>query len=384
MNTYIHHIETLLPPYSYLQDYARDRMIGWMPGKRNRRLISGIYDHSGIDTRHSVLPDFGPGAEPVLFHEDEVGRIIEPSTHARNRYYAECSRKMVVEAGRKALENADGFSASDVTHVITVSCTGFYNPGPDLNLIQGLGLPESTERYNLGFMGCYASFPALRMANQFCQARPDAVILVVGLELCSLHLQFREEADSLLANSLFADGAAAVLVSARKPASHRPALAIHSFSSALAPEGAGDMAWEIGDHGFDIRLSTYVPNIIEANIETIVEGVLKPSQLDLSDIGTWAVHPGGRAILDKIEKSLSLDTDKLDDSREVLRNYGNMSAVTVLFVLQRILNRATIDEPHPVCAMAFGPGLTIETALLELQPAAAAAPEARCLAEAIA
>jgi predicted naringenin-chalcone synthase len=371
MTTYIHHIEPLLPQYSYRQDYARDRMVGWMPGKRNRRLIHGIYDHSGIDTRYSVLPDFGPDANPVLFHEDENGRIIEPSTHARNRYYAECSRNMVVEAGRRALENADGFEAKDITHVVTVSCTGFYNPGPDFDLIRGLGLAESTERYNLGFMGCYAAFPAMRMADQFCQARPDAVVLVVCLELCSLHLQFREEADSLLANSLFADGAAAVLVSARTPAADRPALSMQSFTSALATEGAGDMAWEIGDRGFDIRLSTYVPKIIEANINAVMENVLQSSSMSLDDIGTWAVHPGGRSILDKLERALQLDAEKLDDSRQVLREFGNMSSVTVLFVLNRILNRADLEKPHPVCAMAFGPGLTIETALLEVQPAVA-------------
>jgi predicted naringenin-chalcone synthase len=370
MNTHIHHIETLLPDYSYRQEYARDRMAGWLPGKRTRRLIHSIYDHSGIDTRYSVLPDFGPCAEAVLFHEDENGRIIEPSTHARNRYYAECSRKMVVEAGRRAIAKAEGFSACDITHVITVSCTGFYNPGPDFDLIQGLELPDTTERYNLGFMGCYAAFPAMRMAEQFCQARPDAVVLVVCLELCSLHLQFHEEPDSLLANSLFADGAAALLVSARKPAAGRPSLSMQSFSSALATEGAGDMAWEIGDHGFDIRLSTYVPGIIAGNIKSIVQNILEPSPWSLADIGTWAVHPGGRSIVDKVETALELGAEKLHDSREVLRNYGNMSSVTVLFVLERILNRPGLDAPQPVCAMAFGPGLTIETALLIAKPAA--------------
>ena len=369
MKTHIHHIETLLPKYSYRQDYARDRMVGWLPGKRNRRLIHGIYDHSDIETRYSVLPDFGPNADPVLFKEDETGRIIEPSTGARNRYFRECAGKLVVEAGRRAIEKAAGFSASDITHVITVSCTGFYNPGPDLDLIVGLGLSEGTERYNIGFMGCYAAFPALRMADQFCQARPDAVVLVVCLELCSLHLQFREEADSLLANSLFADGAAAVLVSARKPASDRPALAIESFASALAPEGADEMAWEIGDHGFDIRLSTYVPNIIAGNIGKIIENILLPTPWNRNDIGTWAVHPGGRSILDRVETELQLEPGQLDDSRQVLRQFGNMSSATVLFVLHRILNRAAIDEPQPVCAMAFGPGLTIESALLEYQPA---------------
>ena len=130
------------------------------------------------------------------------------------------------------------------------------------------------------------------------------------------------------------------------------------------------MAWEIGDRGFDIRLSTYVPRIIAGNINQIIERALRTSHWNLDDIGTWAVHPGGRSILDKVESGLQLNPDKLSDSHEVLRECGNMSSVTVLFVLNRILNRATIKEPHPVCAMAFGPGLTIETALLEVQPAA--------------
>lgn len=384
MKTYIHHIEPILPKYSYRQDYARDCMIGWMPGKRNRRLIKGIYDHSGINTRYSVLPDFGPGANPLLFREDENGLIIEPSTQARNRYFAECARELVVEAGHKAIENSNGFSASDITHLITVSCTGFYNPGPDLDLILGLDLPASTERYNLGFMGCYAAFPAMRMADQFCQARPDTVVLVVCIELCSLHLQFNEEADSLLANSLFADGAAGMLISARTPAENRPALAIHSFTSALAPEGAVDMAWEVGDRGFDIRLSTYVPNIIAQNIHAIMKDVLKKSPWTLEEIGTWAVHPGGRSIVDKIEEGLELIPEMLADSRHVLRECGNMSSVTVLFVLQRLLKRTGLNEPQPVCAMAFGPGLTIETGLLELQPAVAPVTNVHRHAEAVA
>ena len=369
MKTYIHHIEPVVPPYSYRQDYARDRMIGWLPGKRNRRLIQGIYDHSGIDTRYSVLPDFGPNAEPRLFREDVQGRIVEPSTGERNRFYRECAGKLLVQAGQQALRQAEGFDASDITHVVTVSCTGFYNPGPDLDLIKGLGLAESTERYNIGFMGCYAAFPALRMADQFCKARPESVVLVVCLELCSLHLQFREEADSLLANSLFADGAAAVIVSARRPAPHRPALALESFASALAPEGAQEMAWEVGDRGFDIRLSTYVPNIIAANIGGIVEGVLRDAPWDIDANGTWAVHPGGRSIVDRVEKAFHLKPEQVDDARQILRQYGNMSSVTILFVLHRILSRKCPGEGHPVFAMAFGPGLTIETALLDYQPA---------------
>ena len=365
MSVYINHIETLLPPYAYDQAYARDRMIDWIPGKRARRLIKGIYNHSGIETRYSVLPDFGPGAEPVLFREDASGQLCEPSTEPRNDHYREWAPRLSVKVAQAALAHADGFQADDITHVVTVSCTGFCNPGPDLAIVQGLGLADSVERYHIGFMGCYAAFPALRMAQQFCQARPEAVVLVVCLELCSLHLQLSEEPDSLLANALFADGAAAALVSARRPTGQTPALALHGFTSALAPEGAGDMAWSIGDRGFNIRLSSYVPGIIATHIAAIVDRVLGASPWNKPDIGVWAVHPGGRAILDKVEQELELAPEQLADSRAVLNDYGNMSSVTSLFVLERLLSRKDPYGTRPVCAMAFGPGLTIETALME-------------------
>ena len=368
MTTYLHHIETLVPPYAYTQDYACERMLQWMPEKRSQRLVRKIYGRTGIDTRYSVVPDFVPDASPVLFVENAEGRIVSPTTGPRNRLYSEWARKLSVDVCRRAFENVEAFCPEDVTHVITVSCTGFSNPGPDLHIVQALQIPDSVERYHLGFMGCYAAFPALRMARQFCMARPDAVVLVLCLELCSLHLQVSVEPDNLLANALFGDGVAAALVSAKPPAASRSALALHTFSSALAPEGAGDMAWSIGDHGFDIHLSAYVPKIIAANIAAIVEGILAPSPWIRDDIGVWAVHPGGRAILDKIEKELGLFPDQMADSRAVLREFGNMSSATILFVLQRILERSPEADPRPLCAMAFGPGLTIESALLEHIP----------------
>ncbi len=371
MPAYLHHIEALLPPHAYQQDYARDRMQGWLPGKRSRRLIRGIYDHSGIGTRYSVLPDFGPGADPVLFKTDEAGGLIEPGTGARNQYYAEWAKTLSIEVSRRALAATDAFTAQDITHVVTVSCTGFSNPGPDLHVVQALGLSQSVERYHLGFMGCYAAFPALRMAQQFCIAQPRAVVLVVCLELCSLHLQLREEPDSLLANALFADGAAAALVSARPPAETSPSLVLHQFMSALAPEGESDMTWSIGDHGFDIRLSTYVPRIIGANIQEIVTRMLENSLWTRPEIELWAVHPGGRAILDKVADELELTPGQLEDARAVLHDFGNMSSATILFVLKRMLTERQQPAATPLCAMAFGPGLTVETGLFELLPATA-------------
>ena len=356
MPAYLHALATQVPPCCYTQDYARDRMMSWLADPRVRRLARQVYDRSGIHQRHSVLTDFQPGTEPELFKAGPEGRPREPSTQERNRVYIRESRRMSVEVARAALRRSPWLKTAEVTHVITVSCTGFYNPGPDYDVVTGLGLAGTVERYHLGFMGCYAAFPALRMANQFCQANPNAVVLIVSLELCSLHLQVGGTLEGLLGNALFADGAAAAVVSARLPG--QPALALGGFFSSLAPEGKGDMAWEIGDRGFNLVLSSYVPDIIAANIGELMAA----ADIDLASIRQWAVHPGGKAILDKVERALELSPDKLEESRAVLRDYGNMSSATILFVLERM----QIAEPGDrVCALAFGPGLTIETAVLE-------------------
>jgi predicted naringenin-chalcone synthase len=243
--------------------------------------------------------------------------------------------------------------------VITVSCTGFFAPGPDYYVVKDLGLPASTQRYHIGFMGCFAAFPALKMAQAFCEADPNAVVLVISLELCSLHLQRSDDIDTIVAASVFSDGGAAVIVSGKEP--HGPALRADSFATTITPTGEADMAWTVGDSGFDIVLSTYVPDILESNIQSVVQPLLEHSHLSQSDITHWAVHPGGRAILDKVRSGLDLDETQLSIPRAVLRDYGNMSSATILFVLREILEQANPDEK--IYAMAFGPGLTVESGL---------------------
>jgi predicted naringenin-chalcone synthase len=288
-----------------------------------------------------------------------------PGTAARNDIFARESRSLSVELARKVLDRCPGIGPGDITHVVTASCTGFYNPGPDYYIVRDLGMPHSTQRYHLGFMGCYAAFPALRMAAQFCEARPEAVVLVMCLELCSLHLQMNGNEDCLLANSLFADGGGAAIVSAREPAPGRSAYRVGDFHSALVPSGEGDMAWRIGDRGFDIALSSYVPKIIGANIREFIEPSLAASGLAPPNVETWAVHPGGRSIIDQVQTTLALAPEQVRASREVLRDYGNMSSASILFVLRNILDGPSRGGREKVCAMAFGPGLTVEMALLE-------------------
>ena len=364
MPVYIHQISTEVPDFIYSQSFARDCLKSWSRDERAQRFIHAIHDRSCIDTRHSACGDFLPGREPTLYKPGPQGIPLSPGTGDRNALYGEAARPLAVKLARKALAAAKGFSAEDVTHIVFVSCTGFVNPGPDYHIIRELGLSENVQRYTLGFMGCYAAFPGLRMAAQFCEADPKAVVMVMCLELCTLHLQISDQPDSILANSLFADGAAVAIMSARPPEPDVPAFEVKDFSTSLVTSGEQDMAWTIGNNGFSMVLSSYVPDIIGSNIREMLAGQLASKGLALEDIQEWAVHPGGRAILDRVEESLGLDRDALRVSREVLRDYGNMSSATVLFVLKELLDSAETERAL-TGAMAFGPGLTVETAVFD-------------------
>jgi len=370
MTVWIHRIDTLLPDFSFAQEEAMAKMQEWARGDREKRLVRAVYRNSGIGRRHSVLRNFDGEGEGAFFRHGADGALRGPGTAARNDIFAAESRAMSVALARKVLSDCPGIGPADVTHVVTVSCTGFYNPGPDYYIVRELGMSDATQRYHLGFMGCYAAFPALRMAAQFCEADPSAVVLVMCLELCTLHLQLTGLEDNLLANSLFADGAGAAVVSARTPSPAIPSYRIEGFRSALVPAGEQDMTWRIGDQGFDIALSSYVPKIIGGNIRELVGPALAAGGLSLPDIDTWAVHPGGKSIVDQVQKSLGLSGEQVSASREVLRRCGNMSSATILFVLEEILRRPSGKSPERVCAIAFGPGLTVETATLSALHAA--------------
>jgi len=360
MSIWINHIETAVPDFCYNQADVGEQMVQWSRSERDKRLVRTLYRSSGIETRHSVIPELGAS----FLVPDGEGAYRQQTTAERNATYTREASKLAVDLGRRLLAGATEFAPADITHVITASCTGFFNPGIDYLLCTELGLPGNTQRYHLGFMGCYAAFPALNMAAQFCRANPKAVVLVMGLELCTLHLQINGREDSILANSIFADGAGAVLVSARKPRTGTPCYRISDFDSALIPGGRDAMAWSIGDQGFDICLSSYVPKIIAAGIADILQPLLERNRLSVREVQRWAVHPGGKTIIDKVASSLELSAQQVQPSREVLKRYGNMSCATMLFVLKETLGVA-VDQDQ-VVAIAFGPGLTVESALLEV------------------
>ncbi|AKV85969.1 MAG: type III polyketide synthase [Microbacterium sp.] len=368
-------LRTIVPDTVIEQHEVRD-IFASQPdvGRLAQRIIGASFNGSGIDTRHTVIRELSPaaGTDDKMFFDRETGRLQSPGTAARNDLYTREASRLFVEVARSALDADPDIVAADVTHVITASCTGFHAPGPEYEIVRGLGLSDSVQRYHLGFMGCYASLPALRAASQFCAADPTAVVLVVSVELCTVHLRSSEDPDLIVANSLFADGAAAGIVTARDLATPVPAVRLDGFHTAIAAEGEKDMAWTIGDHGFEMILSTKVPQIIG---ETII-GAIRPlyaregelaAAFDEGRVGErvehWAIHPGGRSILDRVQERLNLSDDQLFPARETLRENGNMSSATVLFVIKRILDDGAGDGSR-VAAMAFGPGLTAESALM--------------------
>ena len=367
MPSYIHHLETSVPETQGIQREVLERLKSFHQNDRKTQaILHRIYTQSGIDHRHTVLDDYH-SEDPDSFFLRCFNPERIPSTGERNSIYEDAAKKLFLKTASKLINQHYKTDLPPISHVITVSCTGFFAPGPDYEIVKELDLASSVERYHIGFMGCYAAFPALRMAKAFCDQHPKAVVLIVATELCSLHFNPKTDPDTLIAGSVFADGSSGALVSAVEPS--KSAFQIEDFVNDLAYEGEQDMAWTIGDTGFDMTLSSYVPDIIKNNLNAITAPLFSRFDLGTEDIGYWAIHPGGRAILDKVEQSFGLKDDALNASREVLRNNGNMSSATILFVLHELLNtppsQAHISEGHnTTLAMAFGPGLSIETALL--------------------
>ncbi len=360
MPSHIHHIATSVPGFQFKQKELRERMKSVVEGsERDRRIIHQIYSRSGIQTRHSVVNDFQKSGSHTLFFN---GQGASPGTQSRNDIYIREGRKLFVDVAKKLVSGSE-FEPGEITHLITVSCTGFYAPGPDFDIIRALKINPGIERYHLGFMGCYASIPALKLADQICRADENATVMIVSVELCTLHFQANPKIDNLLSASVFADGGAGVIISSKTPAS--TGYQMNGFASALMDEGEDDMAWSIGDKGFNMVLSSYIPDLLADGLEDFLNPVLKQHKISLNDINLWGVHPGGRAILDKVQSVLNLPKDSLDASRSVLSNYGNMSSATILFVLKELLEVDSPATDPQALAMAFGPGLTLESALLQ-------------------
>jgi len=364
MNAYITSIGCAVPEVRIPQSHAREFLLGILPvDGLMKKKINAVYRLSGIETRYSVVEDYGPDAlDNIFVEQSEVGAML-PRTSKRMDIYKREAPILAQKAIDNCLAKHNGFKPQSITHLITVSCTGMYAPGIDLDILGHYGLSGSIHRTQINFMGCYAAINAMKVACSICKSEPNAKTLVVCVELCSIHLQEMANDDQILSGALFGDGAVAFTVE-NKP-TNAISLELSGFYCDVMPQGKKDMAWDIGDFGFEMRLSSYVPQLVENGAFDLIQKL--KSTLDISDIQHWAIHPGGKKIVQAAQEALQLNDSQVSHSFEILRKYGNMSSPTVVFVLNEILER--LNNTHYgnyIVALAFGPGLTLESALLKI------------------
>ena len=364
--SYITALNTANPPFTISQEQSAVFSAHFMgKTKDEKRKIRILQRATGIKNRYTVLEDYTK-KESFDFYPNSENLEPFPTTSERMKIYEGWAIKLGLEAAKPIIKGKE----KEITHLITVSCTGMYAPGIDIELLENLGLNSSVQRTAINFMGCYASFNALKVADAFCKSSSNAKVLIVGVELCTIHYQKQSDEDNLLANSIFADGAAAVLVEAT-PRENTINLFLKNFYCDLIPKGKRDMAWYIRDTGFEMRLSSYVADILGEEIEGILDKLTEGLEVDRNSdaISQWAVHPGGKKILDTLAKKLSMSKSKLDAPFKIWEEYGNMSSVTVLFVLKELLQNKQhyrIKNNQLIPSLAFGPGLTVESALFEV------------------
>ena len=326
---------------------------------KHARVLKKLYRQSGVASRSSVL--LRGTSETKLIQDFYPASSVEnrrgPSTSARMQRYEQDAPQLAITAARHAFVDAQ-IDADQITHLVTVSCTGFSSPGVEFRLIEELGLSETVARTNLGFMGCHGAINGLRVAQAFAASNQEARVLVCAVELCSLHLQYGWHPDWIVSNALFADGAAAAILSSQ-PSNSSP-ITLAATASKVFPGTEQEMSWKVGDFGFEMSLSPRVPEVISDSLRPWLIAWLATHDLTIDQIQGWAVHPGGPRILQACEEALELPCDAMDVSREILSSCGNMSSPTVLFILERFRQE---NRHLPWVSLAFGPGLVAEAAL---------------------
>ena len=351
---HINRIVTGVPPHDgheFFVKFARTLLTD----PRARAVFDRFAVKAQIGHRYSFLAPASDPDGPSIDISGIYTRGKFPTTAERMKLYEKFAPTLAVDTVTK-LELGD--EARRITHVVTTSCTGMVAPGIEQDLIERCGLRTSVERTNIGFMGCYAAINALKLARHIVRSEPESRVLAVNLELCSLHLQEAQTIEQLLSFLVFSDGCAASLVTAEPTG-----LAIDSFFAAMVPDTRSLITWKIRDIGFDMFLSGRVPGAISTGLANVTSDILDGASVDAIDL--WAVHPGGRSVLDSVENGLALGPDALRASRDILQRFGNMSSATVMFVLESILAsaQASSNKSQRGCAMSFGPGLTAETML---------------------
>lgn len=322
------------------------------------RKLKFLYHQSGIDTRYFAVADELPD-QPSFYPSDNLKTF--PALECRMQIY----EKEALPLSITAIENciSGKINKRKITHLITVSCTGMSAPGLDLKIMEQMGLPVNIFRTSVNFMGCYAAIHALKLADAICKNDTTAKVVIVCTELCSLHFQKEATPDNLASSLLFADGSAAVLVT-HEDASLQ-GLHIKDFYSEVAFKGKNHMSWELSSSGFLMTLSGYIPDLLHEDFNAFTNNALQ-NGVRKNDITHWCIHPGGKRILKLLQHSLEISEESLAQSYNVLKNYGNMSSPTILFVLKEIMDElnAAEDKKANIFGAAFGPGLTMESFLL--------------------
>lgn len=323
-----------------------------------KRKLKFLYKYSGIKNRYSVLNDYSLPASEWKFFIPTENLEPFPSIEKRMKSFREHAAPLSLKAINNCLQD---FQDQSITHLITVSCTGMSAPGLDLELMELLNLPATTWRTSVNFMGCYAAIHALKVADAICKSDTKANVLIVCVELCTLHFQKKYSPDNISSGILFGDGAAAVLVTGNN---ETPGMNIEHFYSSVSLKNKQEMVWEMSSTGFLLTLSGYIPDLIEEDFGGFVNDALKGTHFKKEDITHWCIHPGGKKILEAVHNSLQFTNGQLQDCYDVLSDFGNMSSPTVLFVLKRIQQALNDQQRNTIFGAAFGPGLTIETFIL--------------------
>lgn len=349
-----------IPEHSVTQEAAADHAAEMWANSIGREVaVRTLFRQAGVRRRHSVLlePPQVPNRIKQSFYRSATNADDRgPSTRLRMERYEQEALQLAHRASEAAIQNAN-INREAITHLVTVSCSGFSAPGVDVGLIESLQLNRGVARTHVGFMGCHGAFNGLRVAKSFAETNSDHCVLLCCVELCSLHQQYSCDAQQIVANALFSDGAGAVLGTSR---SVDGSWRLASQASMILKSTQDLMTWRIGDHGFSMTLSPQLPGVICEQLHPWIAGWLGSNGLRISDIPTWAIHPGGPRILVACVEALHLPDAAVDVSRQVLSQNGNMSSPTILFILDALRRE---QARLPCVSLAFGPGVTIEAAL---------------------
>lgn len=351
-------IGTAVPAFSHEQENILEFMSRiYAFNEQDKRKLKFLYHQSGIKKRHSVIGDYSRPINEWKFYPHTENLEPFPSLEHRMLWYGKYAGPLSVDAIRRCVSNQ--FHPKEITHLITVSCTGMSAPGLDLQILDLMDFPKNIFRTSINFMGCYAAIHAMKFADAICFQDKSAKVLIVCTELCTLHFQREATMNNIASSLLFGDGAAAALITPDEY--DAKGIHLHGFYSEILPKGKKDMAWELSSTGFEMTLSNYVPDLIEEDFAGLVSKALEKTKIARDEINHWCIHPGGRKILEAVHKSLHFNNGHLDKCYEVLRDYGNMSSPTILFILEKIMNDLGTKGSSKIFGAAFGPGLTLET-----------------------